>query len=231
MLSKKIKSSPWVSILFSPKATIRRIVDDYPNRGFWILAWISGYFFLSNVAEIFNWGLKLPLYVIWLLLIILSPFVGYLTLSIGAWIVTGTGSWIGAKGKFQNVRSSFAWAHIPLIGYILIDLVLFILFGKELYSIIPKDHSFTTTDISILYVSAVVEILFLVWAIVLFIHTLAEVRKATMGKTLLNLAIAFVIYWLVVFLITLPFSSRCSPFFDEPSLTDNYHRTYQETYL
>lgn len=227
-----IKKSLLLSILFSPQKTIRYVLDHNPNKYLWELSSIGGFIFLFELFKELSLGLYIPSGSIFLVTVIFSPFIGYALINFGAWIISGTGTWIKMRGKFVNIRASYAYSQAPLLGYILIELFLLAVFGKRLYINFPGGQEFTLQEIFTLYTAYVVQIIFIIWSVIILLKTLAEARNTSIFKAILNLIIAFIIYGLIVFLITLPFVNRCSNFFDYPELTNNQlYKNWQESFF
>jgi len=227
-----IKKHLFYSILFSPKKTFQYLLEHDPNRYLWVFCSIQGFVFLLELFQRFSLGLYMPTASIFLLAVILCPFVGYVLITFGAWIISGTGTWIKMRGKFANIRASYAYSQAPLLGYIFIELVLLAIFGKRFFIHFPEGQEFSLHEIFTLYTAYVFQIIFIIWSVIILLKTLAEARHTSIFKVILNLIIAFIIYVLIVFLVTLPFVNRCSNFFDYPELTNNQqYKNWQESFF
>ncbi|HEY4255418.1 MAG TPA: hypothetical protein VGM34_03620, partial [Chlamydiales bacterium] len=82
--------NPWVSVWLSPKATIRQIVAENPNRSIWLLSSVYGFSSLLNAFQSLMLGFSLPLIGLLGLAALLSPLWGYLFFTVWGWVVSFT---------------------------------------------------------------------------------------------------------------------------------------------
>lgn|GEM_PF-5755620 len=226
------KKSSLISILFSPKETFKKIIERNPNEFLWFLASIHGFLVLFNFFKSISLGLSLSVWLILLLAVILSPLVGIFLITLGTWIVRGAGLLLGMRGTFKNIRASYLYSQLPIIGIILVNLILLAIFGKRIFIYFPEGQEFSLHEIYILYTAYIIQIIFFIWSLLIWINTLSVARHTSIGKAICNLIIAFFVYCLIVFLVTLPFIDRCSNFYNFPEITSNeLYRAWQQKWI
>ncbi len=125
-MEKKI--NPWLSIWFSPRKTVRYLLDTNPKRAFFKLCFISSLsffvykegFFLSLVF------LKKPLFPIYLALSLLIFFaVGILFILFETTLTYLSGRILKGKASWIELRSVVSWSRLPLIVYIFLPFFFF----------------------------------------------------------------------------------------------------------
>lgn len=206
-----------MNFLTDPLKGIGKITEKNPTKYIWLLSSILGSIFLISIFQEFALGQHLLLWQILGLIIVLSPIVGYLLVTIASWVIAGTGLWIGTRGKFKNIRCALTYSLLPLLGVLFCKVLLFFIFGENFFLNFPKELSLF--EAFFYYTLMIFEVFFLIWSLFLLVVSLAAVKHTSLGKAIVNLILAFVVYIVIIFLITLPFRVRCSNFFDFPELT------------
>ena len=109
---------PWLTIWFSPRATLRVLLDTNPKRGVLLVSWLAGCaLMLCRMAE--SASDKLPLPAAALFSVLAGPLLGFFLVFTVALFVTWTGRWLGGKGAFYELRTALAWAYAPmLLGFL-----------------------------------------------------------------------------------------------------------------
>ena len=123
---------PWLSILFSPRSTIRAIIDSDPHRYVYVIVMIAGVFeFLSSASER-DFGDSISLVVILAGSIVIAP------LAIIGWFINGSilgwsGRLLGGKATSDEVRAALAWSNVPLIISLFFLIAIIPIYGIDLF--------------------------------------------------------------------------------------------------
>jgi hypothetical protein len=185
--------NPWVSAWLSPRATIRHVVAENPNRALWWLAAVYGFSSLLNAFQSLMLGLTLPVVGILALAALLSPLWGYVFFSLWGWVVTLTGKWLKGQGHFKQVRAAYAWSCVPLLVNIPLWFLLAFYFGAPLFSNFAETHVLTSAQVSMLFLVLIIRIAAAVWSLIVYIHMLAEVQQFSILRSIGNIVIASVV--------------------------------------
>lgn len=178
------KLNPWLSMWFSPRKTIRHLLETKPKRGIWIFATLGP---LSTIvillAQYRSASAQFtPMMIIaCILALILSPFIGMVLLLFSNWILYFTGRWINGQAPFFHVMSGLAWSRIPIfISLLMLLLILFFDPMIVLAYTLPFQWSW------IWLVSSVVWI----WSLILLVASLKEIQGFSIGRSIWNIVLA-----------------------------------------
>ena len=110
---------PYLTIMFQPRATIRRVIETDPRRHVLMLAAVSTALgalqlaWSSVVSGQYEPGPRWPLSVVGL--VVASALAGVLLLYFNAWLVRITGAWLGGVATSEELRAAIAWPRVPII--------------------------------------------------------------------------------------------------------------------
>ncbi|NGX28382.1 MAG: hypothetical protein K940chlam1_00561 [Candidatus Anoxychlamydiales bacterium] len=195
--------NPWLSMWVKPKKTIQKIIEINPNFRLFFLSAIYGFISLISSSQSFTLGYHLHFLWIILISIVLSSLWGYTIFSVASFFAYFTGKWLKGAAKYQEVRSALAWSSIPMIGNLFLWILLFIVFHTALLQDFPGTFILTSVQTSFLFVVLFIQLLLSIWILVLFINALAQVQKFSIGKSILNILIAAVIFGAVFFVLSI----------------------------
>ncbi|HEX2583261.1 MAG TPA: YIP1 family protein [Chlamydiales bacterium] len=183
--------NPWLKIWVEPRATIARLLQESPDRGFWILAIIYGFSSSLNWFQSMMMGQRMGVALIFMMGMILSPLWGYLGFSIWSWVVHFTGKWLKGKGTFKEVRFAYAWSCFPLIVNVVLWFLLAALYGRSLFAnFAPESQVLSNREVGILFVILLFRITSAVWSLVIYLNVLAQVRQYSVLRAIGNVLIA-----------------------------------------
>lgn len=192
---------PWFSMWLKPRQTVRVALAVYPFR-LVILLVVLGCFagWLHSVSL---YAMESTLSVNDLLHMLILLFWEITGLYLLLWLLVKTNQWFGLKGDagFNAVQLAIAFSGIPVIWGGLLSL-----------SIVAWAFYATATDYRVNFVEqpdllllfgvfALLNLLFVLWSIVLFVITLAEVNQYAVWKALVNLLLALVSFVMLVMLL------------------------------
>jgi len=199
----KIGFHPWFSIWSKPKATIRKIVDFDPNYRLFILSTIYGFSSLISLAQTFALGNVLNSYLILIACVILSPIWGYLIFSFASFFIYLSGKLLKGKALYSHIRCAIAWSNVPMIVNALSWIFLFIVFKENLLKEFPEGFPFNDFQKSFLFLVLFSQLIFSIWILVLYINSLAEVQQFSVGKAILNIIVAVLLFLVLFFFIAI----------------------------
>ncbi len=180
--------NPWLGIWIAPKKTIRSILDTHPRK--WILLF-------SIVAGALG-GLLLPLilkpqlssFFIMLVLIIGvigGAILGLLSLYFEGWIYTLTGSWIGGKGTFVDLKCAVGWKNYPSI-------LTALLYGLTILAI---PNPWLEALFGFLY------LVFGIWGFIILVNLVGEAHRFSAWRGFFTVIIAMILVIFAILIISL----------------------------
>ncbi len=177
--------TPWLSIWFKPRQTIRQIVDANPRRGVLPLAIAAGAatFVMSGLGLAMRAGMS-P----WLALPMclgLGTLTGLLWLYLFGWLYRWVGSWFGGQAKNVDVRAAIAWVEVPRFVVFVMWLIMFLLVQDPT----AAEGELSAAAFLAFLLFGVVALTVWVWRLVLACHALGEVHRFSAWKGLATLAI------------------------------------------
>jgi hypothetical protein len=199
--TKVMEHSPWLSIWTSPKATIRRVVSENPDKSLWLLAAIYGFCSVLNTFQSASLGQAMGTAGLLFLALVLAPFWGWLCFSVWSLFVTWTGKWFKGQGSFKSIRAAYAWSCIPIALNIPLWLLMVALFGHQLFLNFPDAHLLPNGLIALLFTISIVKVVLAVWSLVIYLNALAEVQNFSVVRAILNAAVAALVMIAILFIL------------------------------
>lgn len=193
--------NPWLSIWTSPRATIRRIVEENPNRSLWLLAAIYGFVSLISNAQSLALGQGVHISVLLLLIVILSPILGYVFFSLWSAVVFGFGKLFGGIGTFRAVRAAYVWATVPFVVNLVLWIVLVVIFGQKLFMPDSASQGLSEKFVFLMLFILIAYVVLYVWSLVIYFKALSEVQGYSVLKAIFNVILAAVVVFLVLWIV------------------------------
>ncbi|MEN9343225.1 MAG: hypothetical protein RLZZ453_12 [Chlamydiota bacterium] len=197
--------SPWLTIWFHPKETIRTVINTDLRRFFVTLCIIYGIPLALNMVQNIGIAATVPLFAVIVGALVLSPFVGIAGIYVISWLLHFCGKWIGGGATFQEVRAAVAWSNVPNMISILAWGVLLALFGEGVFHPAFVDTQVVGYKAGVLFLVMLGELIVSVWGFVLLLNTLAETQKFSLWRAFFNIVIPFAcvvtLVWLLGFLV------------------------------
>lgn len=194
-------SNAFLTIWFSPRETVRRIVSENPSLHVTLLACLFGVSQALDRASMRNAGDKLPLPVILGVAVVLGPLGGLLAFWIYSHLVRWTGRWIGGTATRETIKTALAWGFVPVVCSLPLWILELLLFGSELFQEeMPRVQAQPLLLIPLLGLMFI-ELSLGIWSFVLTCNTVAEVqgfRSAWRGFGNILLGAAVVVVPLVL---------------------------------
>lgn len=168
--------NPWIDIWFSPRQTIRRIVDTNPTRSVILITLLAAIGETLDNARNRSMGDRMPLWIILGIALILGPLGGLLGLYIGGAWLRWTGSWFGGQATSEQVRAAIAWSNVPDLVNLAIWIPLLLLTGGDIFgtsSLLGTNQTLACLILPLILVKLGIAL----WGLVIQVQTLAEVHR------------------------------------------------------
>jgi len=197
------RMNPWLSMWTQPRATMRQILDTNPDRLVHVLMVIGGIVGALTRAASRNAGDEMSLGVLWSVYGVVGAIGGLVTLYIGGGILTWSGSWLGGRGNFQQIRAALAWAQVPVVWALILLVIELAVFGQEMYtSKAPTIESNPGLVVTLMLIEVIVAI----WGLVILVKCLAEAHgfsdTKALGSIILAGSVTTILLYLVEALVT-----------------------------
>ena len=199
----RFEFNPWLKIFVKPRQTIRAIVDFNPNFRLFVLSAIYGFCSLLGVAQNFGLGDRKETLVAMLPLLLLAPVWGYLVFSFSSWFVFIMGKLLKGQGTYRQVRAAYAWSNVPLIVNVLLWVLLIVIFRSSLFSETAMQGLLTQGGSLILIGVVFAQLIFSLWGLVIYVISLSEVQHFSILRTLVNLFLSLLLFFLLAFTVSL----------------------------
>ncbi len=128
--------SPWLTIWYMPRITMRAILDTDPKKDVLLIAILIG---LVSFFSGMLWAMMSTPDLVFMLIglgitVILGPIVGLAWLYIMGGILWFTGMLLGGQGTAEEIRTALAWGNIPTLAFSALLIPVMLIFGVALPS-------------------------------------------------------------------------------------------------
>lgn len=191
---------PWLSIWVKPRATMRKILDTNPLSAiiWFAIIWgvISGFSMINHMWNRYTEHPEFRSVLYAASFLIGGAIFGIIFLYFAGWLYKLTGSWIGGKGTFTQVKCAVGWAYYPFIISTIFGLLVLLFIG----------FPWLVTVLGFLQLAT------LVWGFVIFLNLLAEAHNFSVWRALGAVLIAYVLVFIVLMILGL-LTPLLTPFF------------------
>jgi signal peptidase I len=205
------KTSPWLSVWLSPRATIGRIVAADPRRQVWLLSSLG---LMSSVAIQVLLGPWAGVLLDWRALaglVLFGAIFGIIGLYYFAFFLRSSGELLGGRASAAEIRAALAWGQLPVVLGVVV-LCLAVLASPKLFGGSPSRSDMQAAAISLTVVAAEL------WAVIITWLMLARVNNLGYWRAGAGAVIGWVAAWLVVVLLfAIPFRTFVLQPFNIPS--------------
>jgi signal peptidase I len=186
--------SPWITVWFSPRLTIERLVATRPTYFVWLLAIVGTVASLYNQISVIDGATYLLNWQLALGLVLLGILVGIAWLYLAGLVLSWIGSLLGGRAPALHLRTVFAWSALPtILGFVVI------------VAIGAANGRGIVLDIVPLVVAASS-----LWSLVVFLLMLGRVEHFGFWRTILtylfNLVLGFTVALFIRGLLYQPFN-------------------------
>ncbi len=132
-------TSPWLTMWYSPRKTIRQIVETDPQKQILFLSALLGISWALNQLSSRNAGDKLSFISVLIAAVIGGSIIGIILVYLMGALFHWTGKKFGGKAPVEHLRAAYAWSWIPNIWMLLIWLPVLLILGTDMFtSATPK---------------------------------------------------------------------------------------------
>jgi hypothetical protein len=192
---------PWLTMWIKPKETIKNIIAENPNKHLLLLSTLYGFVSLLGTAQTLSLGEKLSLPIILIACLIIAPIWGFLVFSFASGVLFLTGKWIKGIAHFKEIRTATAWSSVPMVVNLFLWIILLIIFQNDLLKNFPKGYAFSNSQLNILFIVFLIQLILSVWSLIIYVNVISQVQNFSIGKSILNLVVSFIIIAAVFFII------------------------------
>ena len=190
--------NPWKQIWTEPRKIMRSILSTSPHK---TIVWLA---IIAGVLGALTYALSLKVSppnrvenfrVLTLLGILLAGGIsGLIHLYFGGWLYRLTGSWIGGKGSFTDVKCAVGWSNYP---YIIASI-----FG--LLGLLSIPHLWLQV------IFGLINFVILIWGLIIFLNLLSEAHQFSIWRGIVTVLIAAALIFVVILVIALLISLMTS---------------------
>jgi hypothetical protein len=179
--------NPWLHLWTRPRTTMRFIINRNPRKIILWLAIIGG--IISTFAFVDLHALIRTKFValLFIVLAVLGAVMGIIHLYFSGWLLKLTGSWLGGKGSFIDLKCAVGWSNYPFI----------------VANIIAILSAISTPVLWLLTILSLLTLILIIWAFVIFMKLIGEAHQFSAWKALLAFLIAIVLVFVALMIIAL----------------------------
>jgi hypothetical protein len=170
------KQCPWATIWFSPKQTIKRVVESNRKCGIHLLAFLYGLAFCLGLARSMFLGASYSPLFIFIASAVLSWPVGYAILSISSLLLYWIGKWFKGSATYCEVRAAVFWSNAPALISVICWVVLVAYFGGIVFTQEFMMMHVSKGQLLFAQSASLLQIISGVWGIILFLSTYSQVE-------------------------------------------------------
>jgi hypothetical protein len=197
-MGTKLSINPWTQMWVRPRETIRAIIHTNPGYMYPLLCFIYGFPMALQLAQNFSLGTRFSAAGIVVGALIVAIILGAVMINIATALFTWTGKWIGGVGTYQQIRAAVAWSNMPAVVNIAIWMTNLAVFGGRIFRSDFIETQFVGSELSVIFLTAVVQLVIAVWAFIITLKALGEVQGFSAWKALLNILIPLFIIFIGV---------------------------------
>ncbi len=183
---RKPLRNPWLTIWYSPRKTLRRIVKKDAEQGVMLLLFLAG---VNQTLSNF-WFERLPvnltIFHVFLLLLLGATIYTALSYFLGAGILRLAGHVLGGDGESEEMRAAPAWAEVPMVAILVLRGAAILVMGTD--ALEPPG-----ADMSLRLIIDLASIPLYVWSFVLLVACVAEAHRFSIAKAVGALVVAVLV--------------------------------------
>ena len=210
-MASDLSINPWLKIWTKPRETIRAIVAYNPKYRFLLLSAFYGFPCVLNIAQASSLGQTWSMLAIIVMALILSTFVGMISISVTSFFLQWTGKWLKGAASYQEIRTAVAWSNAPNGVNVVIWLGLMAYFGASIFSADFVQRVMANNPSIALSVLFFLQTILSVWSLVILINGVAEVQRFTGWKAVLNVVMALVVILIIMWIIAVVVGAITGP--------------------
>ncbi len=186
--------SPLRSVWLHPSQTIARIAHENPGYRLIALPIIAGFATWPTIAFFSTDIEQVEIGLFWLALLSYGPVFEVLQLFVGAYLIRATGIWLGGKAGLASIQTAIAWGNAPIAALTILSIPLMI--AAAILAETSEADFLSEPTMTVLPAAmalTVIQFLFVIWSLAIFVRGLASVQGFSTARALLNTFVACVI--------------------------------------
>ncbi|QVL56873.1 MAG: YIP1 family protein [Simkaniaceae bacterium] len=199
-MKEKLGINPWLSIWIHPRKTIRALIEYNTNYRLIALCAIYGFQYVLQLTQYLSLGQGTSLLFIIIIALILSIPVGYIMFNVLSAFYFWIGKLIKGKGSFKQVRAATYWSSVPMVLTSLIWIILMVLHGNSLFTS-GYETQLVGAAAALSMGFGVLQLAIGIWGLVILLHALGEVQGFSAWMALLNIFLAGLAIFILLFLV------------------------------
>lgn len=197
--------SPYLSIWFHPRKTIRYILDTDPEKHVTLIAMLLGILTAFDKAsdQALADTYPGPFWSLIVLCVVIGLLFGPIRLYIYAVVFKWVGSLFGGVATRQEMKTTFAWSFFPMLFALPIWFLIIRMLGRDLFS---ETGTLIDTNPLIAFIFLICYVaLFLLnfWAVILLVINLSEAHRFSIWKGILTFLLPRLVIIIPAVLITM----------------------------
>ncbi|MDN3508767.1 MAG: YIP1 family protein [Candidatus Neptunochlamydia sp.] len=202
----KLGLNPWLSIWVHPRKTIRALVEYNTNYRLVTFCVVYGFQYILQILQYLSLVEGTSLLFVILLALIFSIPMGYIVFNVLSAFYFWVGKLIKGKGSFKQIRAATYWSTVPMVVTCLVWIVLMVLHGNSFF-VVGYEAKLVGTAAAISIGLGIIQLVIAIWGLIILLHALGEVQGFSVWMTLLNLVLAGLAIFILLFLIVWGVSS------------------------
>jgi hypothetical protein len=191
-------------IWVQPTASLSYILTYNPKKYYIILLVLTGITNTIDRASTKNAGDNMSTFYVLLTSIIGGGLLGWMTVYIYAWGMSGTGKWLKGSANPEEFRIVTIWSCIPSISSLFLLIPQIFIYGDELFKSSPiVEYDFM---IYLWYMFLGVEMILGLWTIIIMVKGIALIQNFSIGKAILNLFLPGLVLLIPIIVIAVIYS-------------------------
>lgn len=182
-----------LTMLYSPRKTIRSIIETNPRFHVNLLAALFGISWTIGQLSAQNAGDNLSLPIILLGALVGGPIIGITIVYIIGEVLHWTGGWLGGKGTSAEVRAGYVWGWLPNLWVLPLWIPEVMIFGKELFTGGKPSMEANVVLALAFLVFTGIDLIASIWTLVLIVANISEIHRLPVWKGLIVLVLGFLI--------------------------------------
>ena len=200
-MKEKLGLNPWLSIWVNPRKTIRALVEYDVSFCFIVMCAIYGFLYMLQISQFLALGQSSSLLIIIILSAVLAIPAGYIVFNISSFFAFLLGKLIKGKGSFKQIRAATYWSTVPMVVVLLFWIFCIIINGNSLF--VPGyEKRLVESAATINIVISIAQFVLAIWGLIIYLHALGEVQGFSAWMALLNVFLAGLTIFILLFLIS-----------------------------
>lgn len=189
---------PFLKIWIKPYETLSQVVEEYHPKIVLFLVYITGIVMSLNLSLNTASGDSRSIGFIIIQALIRGILFGFLGWFIFSGLIYWVGKMFNGTGSFKRVRTTYAWAQIPMLVQLIILWPLnYLVFGNELFT--SQQVFLTVPMMALNLVTMILEFILIIWSLVMISRSVSVGHHLSGGKGFLTLFLSGVIIFAVLF--------------------------------